>query len=206
MSECTSPQSVTPMLARSIGRISPFIQAAPLDQSVIKLSPCRLDPAAKRQAGRASSARLSVSTQAERALFPRPCFDDIPRGGCRNSGFRSRVPADDPSALARPGSFDATASARTGSALLDRAQIAGLRKPRFSGRAALLWVRSSVPEQPSGNRRQKLADFDRRLAEARDRGKKPESRRREDLTAASMAWRMVIELVMSIMIGGAMGW
>jgi len=63
-----------------------------------------------------------------------------------------------------------------------------------------------VPEQPSGNRRQKLADFDRRLTEARDRGKKPESRRREDLTAASMAWRMVIELVMSIMIGGAMGW
>lgn len=63
-----------------------------------------------------------------------------------------------------------------------------------------------MPEQPSGNGRQKLADLDRRLAEARDRGKKPRSERREDLTAASMAWRMVIELVMSIMIGGAMGW
>lgn len=63
-----------------------------------------------------------------------------------------------------------------------------------------------MPEQPSGNDRQKLADLDRRLTEARNRGKEPKSGRREDLTAASMAWRMVIELVMSIMIGGAMGW
>lgn len=64
-----------------------------------------------------------------------------------------------------------------------------------------------MPEQPSGNERQKLADLDRRLESARSRGKRPGSdRRRKEFTAASMAWRMVIELVMAIMIGGAMGW
>ena len=53
----------------------------------------------------------------------------------------------------------------------------------------------------------RLAEFDRRLAAARGAKATPAPpRRREEYAAASMAWRMVIELVMAIVIGGAMGW
>ena len=64
-----------------------------------------------------------------------------------------------------------------------------------------------MSDRPPGDQRQRLADLDRRLAAARGSGKDAGApTRREEFTATSMAWRMVIELVMSIMIGGAMGW
>ncbi|HET7410443.1 MAG TPA: AtpZ/AtpI family protein [Paracoccaceae bacterium] len=64
-----------------------------------------------------------------------------------------------------------------------------------------------MSDRPPGDQRQRLADLDRRLAAARGKGEEPEpGTRREEFAAASMAWRMVIELVMSIMVGGAMGW
>ncbi len=73
------------------------------------------------------------------------------------------------------------------------------------------------PEDGSGNgpgdrtggggaRPDRLAELDRRLAAARGAKAPAPSRRREEYTAASMAWRMIIELVMAIVIGGAMGW
>ena len=52
----------------------------------------------------------------------------------------------------------------------------------------------------------RLDELDRRLARARGAKVPVRSTRRDEYTAASMAWRMVIELVMSIVIGGAMGW
>ena len=52
----------------------------------------------------------------------------------------------------------------------------------------------------------RLAELDRRLAAARGAKAPVRSTRRDEYTAASMAWRMVIELVMAIVIGGAMGW
>lgn len=61
---------------------------------------------------------------------------------------------------------------------------------------------------PGGNgRRDRLADLEKRLAAAREAGKPPEpARRHNEYTAAAYAWRMVTELVMAIVIGGAMGW
>jgi ATP synthase protein I len=52
----------------------------------------------------------------------------------------------------------------------------------------------------------RLADLDRRLAAARGIAEPARSTRRNEYTAASMAWRMVIELVTAIVVGGAMGW
>jgi ATP synthase protein I len=58
-----------------------------------------------------------------------------------------------------------------------------------------------------GPRPDRLAELDRRLAAVRGaRAPAAPSARREEYAAASMAWRMVIELVMAIVIGGAMGW
>lgn len=64
-----------------------------------------------------------------------------------------------------------------------------------------------MSDGPRGDRRRRLADLDRRLAAARGKGDKPASRTgHAEFGAASLAWRMVIELVVSIVIGGAMGW
>jgi ATP synthase protein I len=58
-----------------------------------------------------------------------------------------------------------------------------------------------------GARPGRLAELDRRLAAARGARAAPvRSTSRSEYTAAAMAWRMVIELVMAIVIGGAMGW
>ncbi len=65
------------------------------------------------------------------------------------------------------------------------------------------------PEGPGEGKARpgRMAELDRRLAAARGAKAAPvRSTRREEYTAASMAWRMVIELVMAIVIGGAMGW
>lgn len=51
-----------------------------------------------------------------------------------------------------------------------------------------------------------LTELDRRLAAARGAMAPVRSTRRDEYAAAHMAWRMVIELVMAIVIGGAMGW
>ena len=59
---------------------------------------------------------------------------------------------------------------------------------------------------PGEDRTGRLADLDRRLAERRKAAVPPSASRREEFAAASLAWRMVIELVMSLVIGGAMGW
>ena len=57
-----------------------------------------------------------------------------------------------------------------------------------------------------GARPGRLAELDRRLAAARGAKAPVRSTRRDEYTAAHMAWRMVIELVMAIVIGAAMGW
>lgn len=63
------------------------------------------------------------------------------------------------------------------------------------------------PPGSDGARPDRIAALDRRLAAARGAGTAPApSTRRDEYTAASMAWRMVIELVTAIVIGGAMGW
>lgn len=65
-----------------------------------------------------------------------------------------------------------------------------------------------MSERPPGDdgRRKRLADLDKRLAAARGTGQPARPPRGEEFAAASMAWRMVIELVMAIVIGGAIGW
>ncbi len=63
-----------------------------------------------------------------------------------------------------------------------------------------------MSDRPGENRADRLAELDRKLSEARNAGK-PEPRADKDKYAAmSMGWRMVIELVISVMVGAAMGW
>ena len=65
-----------------------------------------------------------------------------------------------------------------------------------------------MSDRPPGDeqRRQRLAALDKRLGAARGAARPARPPRGEEFAAASMAWRMVIELVMAIVIGGAMGW
>lgn len=61
--------------------------------------------------------------------------------------------------------------------------------------------------KPGQNRNgDKLADMGRRIAAARDAGKPKPRKSKDEYTAASYAWRMIIELVMGVMVGAAMGW
>ena len=64
-----------------------------------------------------------------------------------------------------------------------------------------------MAEKPGGSRdRERLSELDRKISAARGAGK-PKSRADKDKYAAmSMGWRMIIELVVSVMIGAAMGW
>ena len=52
----------------------------------------------------------------------------------------------------------------------------------------------------------KLTELDRRISAAREAGKPKRRVNKDEYQAASYAWRMIIELVMSVMIGAAMGW
>jgi len=52
----------------------------------------------------------------------------------------------------------------------------------------------------------RLAELDRRIADARNAGKPKPRADKGKYAAMSMAWRMIIELVVSVMIGAAMGW
>ena len=65
---------------------------------------------------------------------------------------------------------------------------------------------SNHPGPRPGDSKDKLAELEQRIAAARKSGE-PEPRAEKDKYAAmSMAWRITIELVVSIMIGAAMGW
>ena len=52
----------------------------------------------------------------------------------------------------------------------------------------------------------RLDELDRRIAAARDAGRPKPRADRDKYAAMSMGWRMVIELVVSVMVGAAMGW
>ena len=63
-----------------------------------------------------------------------------------------------------------------------------------------------LSETDGRSRADKLADLDRRIAVAK-KARDPKPRNDKDKYAAmSMAWRMIIELVVSVMVGAAMGW
>ena len=53
---------------------------------------------------------------------------------------------------------------------------------------------------------QKLDELDRRIAAARRAGEPKPRTGKDKYAAMSMGWRMVIELVMGVMVGAAMGW
>ena len=65
---------------------------------------------------------------------------------------------------------------------------------------------SRQPGARPGDRKQKLADLDQRIAAARKAGEPKPRGEKEKYAAMSMAWRITTELVVSIMIGCAMGW
>ncbi len=52
----------------------------------------------------------------------------------------------------------------------------------------------------------KLSELGKRIEAARTPSKPTPRKGRDEYTAASMAWRMVIELVVAVMVGAAMGW
>ena len=60
--------------------------------------------------------------------------------------------------------------------------------------------------KPGKDRADKLAELDRRISAARDAGTPKPRADKEKYAAMSLAWRMVIQLVMSVMIVAAMGW
>lgn len=57
-----------------------------------------------------------------------------------------------------------------------------------------------------GSSKGALTDLERRISAARETGKPEPRNRAGKYAAASMAWRMITELVMSVMVGAAMGW
>jgi len=66
-----------------------------------------------------------------------------------------------------------------------------------------------VTDQPGkrrGTNTDRLAALDRRISDARDAGKPKPRTDKDKYAAMSMGWRMVIELVLSVMIGALMGW
>lgn len=52
----------------------------------------------------------------------------------------------------------------------------------------------------------KLAELDRKISQARNTGKPKPRTDKDKYAAMSMGWRMIIELVVSVMVGAAMGW
>lgn len=62
------------------------------------------------------------------------------------------------------------------------------------------------PGDRPGNRKAKLAEIEQRIAAARQAAEPKPRAEKEKYAAMSMAWRVTIELVISIMIGAAMGW
>ena len=62
------------------------------------------------------------------------------------------------------------------------------------------------PADERGSRADRLSDLDRRIEAARDAGQPKPRTDKDKYAAMSLAWRMVIELVVSMMVGAAMGW
>ena len=60
-----------------------------------------------------------------------------------------------------------------------------------------------MAEDPTGG--SPLAALGARIAAARERHR-PATSRRKEFTVGSIAWRMVVELVVGVLVGGAMGW
>jgi len=67
-------------------------------------------------------------------------------------------------------------------------------------------VSDRPPGSSPGSRQDELAELDRRIAAAREAAKPKRRNRTDEYKAASMAWRMTIELVVAVMVGAAMGW
>ena len=57
-----------------------------------------------------------------------------------------------------------------------------------------------------GDRADRLKDLDRRIETARAAGQPKPRTDGKNYAAMSMGWRMVIDLVVSMMVGAAMGW
>lgn len=64
----------------------------------------------------------------------------------------------------------------------------------------------SPPPGRGTDRTDRLAELDRRIKSARDQSKPKPRADKDKYAAMSLGWRMVIELVLSVMIGAAMGW
>ena len=65
---------------------------------------------------------------------------------------------------------------------------------------------SDRPGNSPGDKKAKLAELEQRIAAARQAGEPKPREDKDKYAAMSMAWRVTIELVVSIMIGAAMGW
>ena len=65
---------------------------------------------------------------------------------------------------------------------------------------------SSNPGPRPGDPKDKLAGLEQRIAAARKAGEPKPRGEKEKYAAMSMAWRITTELIVSIMIGAAMGW
>lgn len=63
-----------------------------------------------------------------------------------------------------------------------------------------------MSDKPGKNRADRLAELDRKISDARDVGGPIPRADKDKYAAMSMGWRMVIELVVSVMVGAAMGW
>ncbi|MEM1382500.1 MAG: AtpZ/AtpI family protein [Pseudomonadota bacterium] len=59
-----------------------------------------------------------------------------------------------------------------------------------------------APEDPAA----KLDDLGRRIEAAKEARRPGERVRQENLSAVSLAWRMVTELVVGVLLGAAIGW
>ena len=59
---------------------------------------------------------------------------------------------------------------------------------------------------PTDDQDARFRDIDARIAALRDSRKPKRTPGAEKFTAASMAWRMVIELVVGVLLGAAIGW
>jgi ATP synthase protein I len=63
-----------------------------------------------------------------------------------------------------------------------------------------------LSDSPGKDRADRLAELDRRISDARTAGKPKPRADKDKYAAMSLGWRLVIELVISMVIGAAMGW
>ncbi|MEM7211264.1 MAG: AtpZ/AtpI family protein [Pseudomonadota bacterium] len=65
---------------------------------------------------------------------------------------------------------------------------------------------SNEPGPRPGDRKKRLDDLEQRIAAARKSGEPAPREDKDKYAAMSMAWRITIELAVSIAVGAAMGW